>query len=121
MQLAQRDVVQAYRGLLRTAKAINTERFGHPEGSLQHHVQFRIRSEKMLMLSDDEPYTSDDLERAVLRMQTINTVLDKMVVLEPSQAPSLFSFLSATQHPGGNPQYHRELEVWVFTFAPCAL
>eukprot|EP01061_Rhynchopus_euleeides_P019643 TRINITY_DN32236_c0_g1_i1.p1 TRINITY_DN32236_c0_g1~~TRINITY_DN32236_c0_g1_i1.p1 ORF type:complete len:452 (+),score=95.38 TRINITY_DN32236_c0_g1_i1:195-1550(+) len=114
MQAARTELCRAYRALLRTSSHIDPGKFGQAEGKLVEHVIFRVRTEKMLakdaVSEGPVEITQDDLEQATRNMLALESMLDKLVVIEPSDAPALFSFISATQQPGGNPTYHRELE-----------
>ena len=112
----RKELVRAYRSLLTTCKTIEPAKFGHADAFLEDHIVFRMRTERHLAKEDmaaaKQTHPSDvSLEEAVQNMRTLEQVLGKMALLEPADAPALFSFLTATQATGGDPEYHRDLEV----------
>eukprot|EP00754_Rhynchopus_humris_P040211 Rhum_TRINITY_DN23261_c0_g1::Rhum_TRINITY_DN23261_c0_g1_i1::g.177554::m.177554 len=118
----RKELVRAYRSLLTTCKTIEPAKFGHADAFLEDHIVFRIRTERHLAKEDmaaaKQTHPSDaSLEEAVQNMRTLEQVLGKMALLEPADAPALFSFLTATQATGGDPEYHRDLEAGLLRMA----
>eukprot|EP01063_Lacrimia_lanifica_P014378 TRINITY_DN20993_c0_g1_i1.p1 TRINITY_DN20993_c0_g1~~TRINITY_DN20993_c0_g1_i1.p1 ORF type:complete len:475 (+),score=187.11 TRINITY_DN20993_c0_g1_i1:96-1427(+) len=102
-----------YRQLLRTCAGLDPSHYGQSENNLALHVMYRVRTEKALELDglkDYETVPEARLEEAARMLEGVEAVLSEMSLMEPSDAPSLFSFLTAAHAQAGSPAYHRELE-----------
>ncbi|KAJ9454778.1 hypothetical protein DIPPA_17525 [Diplonema papillatum] len=115
--MSQRPALtRCYRQLLRACAQLNPATYGQMENTLMRHAMYRVRTEKAIELAIAAPteggsVSVESLEDAERKMEQLTSVLKRMAVLQPVDAPSLFSVCSAAHVDAGSPEYHRELEM----------